>query len=356
MSQQSSCDPTPTPTPTPTLTTTPTLTVTPTLTTTPTLTPTLTPTPTLTATPTLTPTKTVTSTPTLTPTKTLTATPTLTPTPTLTATPTLTPTPTDQPIQETLSLYALNSQDACDNYNSGERRDFQVYGTGGSEDFTSSNVTKITGNIGDMPLSGTFFVSDGTNYRQFTTSDGTTAFPVAAYGVCSTTPTPTPTLTPTNTPTPTTTSGLTPTPTSTPTLTPTLTPTPTGTFTMVLNGQITAPSGIRYRVSANTSIGGSQSPMLLDTNTAITNSVNLSVRLGETITITVRRFSPDNTPDGTSSNTILVTKSAGLATINPSATQTYSTSDVINNGANATWTVTGFNTSTVLEIEITESS
>jgi hypothetical protein len=197
--------PTPTPTPTPS----------PTPTATPTATPTLTPTPPPTNTPTPTPTPSPTPTPTPgcdfngsavygntlpTPTPNPTSTPTVTPT----ATPTVTPDPTPTPFETTFSGYVSlnNGPSAC---SGGEYAAVNVTVRGTS----LCTLTKVLGlssptygNVyGDMTNDDTFWVSNGTDEREFK-RDGSAQTGTAQTSCTSCSNPPTPTPGPTVTPIP----------------------------------------------------------------------------------------------------------------------------------------------------------
>jgi hypothetical protein len=137
-----------------------------------------------------------------------------------------TPTPTPTPLPSTFFLYVSNTSggNACAGGNvTTPGTQFEFTGDNGTTFCTTTSITSVSGVITTYDLD-TFWVSDGTNSRQFTRSGGLgseTATPDAACVVCPT-PTPTPTATPTPLP-----ATATPTPTPTPTATPTPTPTPT---------------------------------------------------------------------------------------------------------------------------------
>ncbi len=172
--------------------------------------------------------------PTDTPTPEPTDTPTPEPTDTPTPEPTDTPPPTPTPTPVSLDLgYSVNSgQEACDNYNEGERYTYAIFG---GTALNSVGIFKITSSGGNMPttVGDTFWLSDGTRYREFELTASNTAEPTGLTAPLCTAPTATPTNTPepTDTPTPEPTDTPTPEPTDTPSPTPTDTPEPTDTPT-----------------------------------------------------------------------------------------------------------------------------
>ena len=136
--------------------------------------------------------------------------------------PTPTPTPTLSP--STYFLYVSNTSgaNACAGGNiTTPGIQFEFTGNSGQTFCTTTSIFSVTGIITTYDLD-TFWVSDGTNSRQFTRSGGLGSETATPDAVCVICPTPTPSATPA--PSPTTTPGPTPTPTVTPNPTPTSTP------------------------------------------------------------------------------------------------------------------------------------
>ena len=161
--------------------------------------------------------------------------------------------------------------------------------------------------------------------------------------------TPTPSITPSNTPTP----SITPSVSITPTVTPTATPTPSAYFSTTVSGtmQGTTSEAKGYNITlSSTSYSGPSQPIRLRTSPSVlSDSKTISARTGDTITLTITRTTPDATVDGTAQ--ITVSKTAGLGTVSPSGTQTYSNGTTI---SSFVWTVSNINSSTAISVLIDE--